>query len=306
MTIKKWMYAGGTTLALSISFLLGMSFTTETDIDDQNIFAQDGRTIYKWQPAKLPATLYFAGERTPMSQWEVKEAFDRELQNNFFRHGNMIYMLKLSNRFFPVIEKILKQQGLPDDFKYLCVAESSLQNLTSPAGAVGYWQFLKQTGMQYGLEITEEVDERYHLEKSTVAAAKYLKSAYGKFNSWTGAAASYNCGTGGYSSRASHQGSDNYYDLMLPEETNRYIFRILAYKYLMANAKEAGFIIPVEELYQPYKTKKVIVASTIDDLAVFAKSQGTNYKLLKILNPWLRDRKLTVKAGRQYEIEIPQ
>lgn len=298
-------YIGAGVIGLAIAFLAGTSFRSVLDDDQSNTFTSDGRLIYKWSPAQMPSQLNFAEEKTPLERWEVEEAFDRELQSNFFRHGGMIYIIKLSNRFFPTIERILKENGVPDDFKYLCVAESSLQNLTSPAQAVGYWQFLKQTAIQYGLEVTDEVDERYHLEKSTVAAAKYLKAAYNKFGTWTAAAASYNCGTGGYNSRATHQGSDKYYDLMLPEETNRYIFRILAYKHLMSNAETLGFVIPKNEMYQPYKTKKIPVSSSIPDLATWAKQNGTSYKLVKILNPWLRDRKLTNTKGKTYEIHIP-
>lgn len=305
MNWRNYKYIGIGIVGLAFAFIAGTSFRNEMEEDQSNTFSSDGRIIYKWSPAQMPSSMNFAGEKTPLDRWEVEEAFDRELQNNFFRHGNLVYILKLSNRFFPVIEPILKANGVPDDFKYLCVAESSLQNLTSPAQAVGYWQFLKATAIQYGLEVTDEVDERYHIEKSTDAAAKYLKAAYNKFGTWTAAAASYNCGTGGYNSRATHQGSDQYYDLMLPEETNRYIFRILAYKHLMSNAETLGYGIPKKELYKPYNTKKIAVSTSIPDIAVWAKENGTTYKIVKILNPWLRDRKLTNTKGKTYIIQIP-
>lgn len=295
-------------LPLAIGLSLGMGiglFYSFTSGDEFNKFQRDDRIMYKWQPFPMPKQISFAGERTPLERQEVYEYFDRELQNNYYRHGNLIYILKLSGRMFPTIEKILKEEGVPDDFKYLCVAESSLQNLTSPAGAEGYWQFLKATAIQYGLEVTDEVDERYHLEKSTRAACVYLKQGKNKAGSWTGAAAGYNCGMGGFNSRATYQGSSNYYDLLLPEETNRYVFRILAYKHLMGNAQEIGFVIPNNEFYKPYKTKKVTVTSSITDLSAFAKEHGSTYKLVKMQNPWLKDKKLTIKNGKSYLIEVP-
>lgn len=288
--------------AMVVAFL---SFKNSTETDNPVKTSENGRIMYKWQPIFLPDSISLAGEKTPLDQWEVREYFDRELQSNYFRHANMLYMLKLSNKLFPKIEKILKEQRVPDDFKYLCVAESSLQNQTSPAGAVGYWQFLKQTGISYGLEITDEVDERYDLEKSTIAACKYLKDAYNKFGSWTSAAAAYNCGMGGFNSRSNFQQNKNYYNLLLPEETNRYIFRILAYKYLMSNADVFGFIITNEDKYENVKSKTIEVNSTIPDLAKFAIENGSNYKIVKMLNPWLRDKKLTVKPGKKYYIVVP-
>ncbi len=292
-------------IAVGAAIIAFLSFKNATESDNPIKSSDNGRIIYKWQPALIPDSINLAGEKTPLQQWEVREYFDRELQSNYFRHANMLYMLKLSAKHFPTIEKILNEQKVHDDFKYLCVAESSLQNLTSPAGAVGYWQFLKQTGISYGLEITDEVDERYDLEKSTVAACKYLKDAYKKFGNWTSAAASYNCGMGGVSSRSAFQQKTNYYDLLLPEETNRYIFRILAYKHLMSNAEALGFIVTDEDKYENIKVKNIEVTSTVSDLAQFAIDNGSNYKVVKMLNPWLRDKKLTVKPGKKYYISVP-
>src|SRR5690606_37276957 len=261
---------------------------------------------YRWLPPKLPEEIDFAGEKTPLDRWEVRERLDRELLVNSYLHGSTLYVLKLANRIFPVREERLKANGIPEDFKYLCVAESALQNLRSPAGALGYWQFLNTTGKEYGLEISTQVDERYHLEKATDAACRYLKSAYNRFGSWTAAAASYNCGLGGYSRFSSHQGSRDYYDLLLPEETNRYIFRILALKYILENPQRSGFITTEEDVYQPIPTRKVEVTSSIESLVDFARSQGTTYKILKTLNPWLRAHSLTVRPGHSYTILIPQ
>src|SRR5688572_16803665 len=189
--------------------------------------------VYNWTSPPLPSKIDFAGEETPLHRWEVKEQLDREVLFNYYNQNNILYMLKLAGRYFPLIEERLKANGLPDDFKYLCIAESNLANAISRAGAVGFWQFMKGTAPGYNIEITDNVDERYHVAKSTDAACKYLLNAYSKFGSWTGAAASYNCGMGGYNNHSSFQGTTNYYDLLLPDETQRYIFRILAFKYLL-------------------------------------------------------------------------
>ena len=258
-----------------------------------------------WVAPQVPEQINFAGENVPLERWDVYERLDRELLFNYYYQNNIIYMLKLSNRYFPVIEERLKANGVPDDFKYLCIAESNLQNLTSRAGAVGYWQFMPKSAPEYNLTVNSLVDERYHIEKSTDAACKYLKKAYEKFGSWTAAAASYNCGMGGYNSQVSYQGSANYYDLLLPEETNKYIFRILAFKHLLSNAESLGFNVNEETLYTPHKTKEVVVTSTIPNLAAWAKSQGTSYKIVRLLNPWLRGRSLPVKTGAQYKLLIP-
>jgi len=214
--------------------------------------------------------------------------------------------LKLAERYLPVIEPMLKANGVPEDFKYLCIAESALQNQTSRVGAVGFWQFMPATAPQYGLEVSDEVDERYSVEKSTEAACRYFKQAYNKLGSWTAAAASYNMGQGGYNGQATFQQKTNYYDLLLPEETMRYVFRILAFKLLIGDAQKFGYIVTRHDSYRPYQTKKVTVDSSIPNLAQFALDNGTTYRTLKQLNPWLRDRKLTVKTGKMYEISLPQ
>ena len=252
-----------------------------------------------------PAAMDFAGEKTPLHLADVKERFDRELIVNANLHGSMIIITKRANREFPIIEPILKKYGVPDDFKYLAVAESALVNATSSAGAKGFWQFMPATAKEYGMEVTDEVDERYHLIKSTEAACQYLLNAKNKMGSWTLAAASYNGGLAGVNRQITSQGESNYYDLLLTEETYRYVFRILALKEIMQNPVMYGFTYTKEELYTGIPTKKVEVNTSIPDLAVFAKEQGINYKILKIHNPWLRDKKLTNTSGKKYEIEIP-
>lgn len=253
----------------------------------------------------FPAIIDFAGEKTPLNVSDVKERLDRELLVNANLDASTLLIIKRANRAFPVIEPILKQYGVPDDFKYLAVIESGLVNVVSPAGARGVWQFMPDTGKQYGLEVNDLVDERYHLAKSTEAACKYLLAAKNKFGSWTLAAASYNAGLGGVNKQLTFQGVESYYDLLLADETSRYVFRILALKEIMQHPAQYGFNVTPTELYSVIPTKKVEVTASQPDLSVFAKAQGINYKILKIHNPWLRDRKLDVAAGKQYEIEVP-
>ncbi len=259
----------------------------------------------KFAPLGYNLKMDFSGEEVPTFMADVQERLDKEMITNMNYHTNTTLVIKRANKVFPIIEPILAKYGVPDDFKYLAVIESSLVNAVSPAGARGVWQFMPATAKEKGMELTDEVDERYHLEKSTEAACKYLVSAKEKFGSWTLAAASYNGGMSGISKKMEEQQVDNYYDLLLTEETSRYVFRILALKEIMKNYEKYGFSIPKEALYFNIPTKKVVVDSTITNLASYAKTQGVNYKILKIHNPWLRDTKLTVSAGKQYEIEIP-
>ena len=253
----------------------------------------------------FPTTTDFAGETAPLHVVDVRERLDRELLINANLHSTTTLILKRANRAFPVIEPILQKYGIPDDFKYLAVIESGLVNAVSSAGARGVWQFMPETAKEKGMEINDFVDERYHLEKSTEAACKYLLAAKNKFGSWTMAAASYNGGMNGVNKKIEEQQVTNYYDLALTEETSRYVFRILALKEIMKNPGKYGFNIYPTDLYSPIPTKKIEVDSTITDLASFAKTQGINYKILKIHNPWLRDKKLVNPSKKKYEIEIP-
>ena len=262
---------------------------------------------YQWYSPSIPDKMDFAGEPVPLSSWDVKERLDRELLFNYYWQNNILFILKMANRYFPVIEERLKLNGVPADFKYLCIAESNLlANATSKAGAVGFWQFMAGTAPGYSLEVNNKVDERRHIIYATDAACMYLKSAYQKFGTWTAAAASYNCGQGGYQKQANIQKTKNYYNLFLPEETNRYMFRILALKHFIENADELGFILKDDELYQPFQTKTITVTQSITDLAQFAIDNRTNYKTLRLLNPWLRANSLTVKAGKKYDILLPK
>ena len=259
----------------------------------------------KFSPIGYNLKMDFSGEEVPTFMADVQERLDKEMITNMNYHTNTTLVIKRANKVFPIIEPILAKYGVPDDFKYLAVIESSLVNAVSPAGARGVWQFMPATAKEKGMEVSDEVDERYHLEKSTEAACKYLLSAKEKFGSWTLAAASYNGGMNGIAKKMEEQHVDNYYDLLLTEETSRYVFRILALKEIMKNSDKYGFSIPKEALYYTIPTKKIVVDSSITDLAKFAKTQGVNYKILKIHNPWLRDKKLTNTSGKKYEIEIP-
>jgi len=254
----------------------------------------------------IPKELTFAGEKVPLEIEDVKERLEREIYVNAYWQSNMILLMKRSSKFLPEIELWLKENGVPDDFKYLAMAESGLMNVASPAGAKGFWQILESTGKEYGLEISKDVDERYHLEKATFAAAKYLNKAHAKFRDWTAVAASYNMGQSGFARRQDDQLALNYYDLYLNDETSRYLFRILAFKVIFENPGEFGFHLRESDYYENPNFKFIKVNSDIKNLANWAKQQGSTYKDLKLYNPWLRDKDLNIKRGRTYEIMLPE
>ena len=253
---------------------------------------------------KIPATLTFAGENVPLDDIEIRERLDRELTVNAYWQSSTIILFKRANRWLPTIEKILKEEGVPDDFKYLCMAESALDNVSSPAGASGFWQFMKTTGTQYGLLINSEVDERYNLEKSTHAACKYLIAAKQTTGSWTAAAAGYNMGNVGINRQQSLQGDSDYYNLFLNTETSRYVQRILALKIIHQNQKDYGIYLTKDDLYTElkYTTQQVSAATNWVD---FAKQNNTSYKLIRLYNPWIRDISLINKERRTYDVKIP-
>ena len=265
-------------------------------INDYNIYA-----------IPIPEKMDFAGEKVPLNNPDIKERMDRELLVNTYWQSNGLLLIKRANKYFPIIEPLLKEYGIPDDFKYLAVAESGLQNNNSPAGAAGFWHFMKTTGKEYGLEINSYVDERYHIEISTRVAAEYLINAKKRFGSWTLAAASYNAGVSGISRQQERQLIYNsYYDLLLNDETSRYLFRILALKEILSNPYKYGFNYRESDLYKPISTYKVKVDTAVTNFAVFAKNFNINYKILKIHNPWLRDNFLKNTSGKEYFIEIPE
>ncbi|MBK8945833.1 MAG: lytic transglycosylase domain-containing protein [Ignavibacteriae bacterium] len=289
-------------LGIAIPILLFQNFIPKDSIISKEEFPKE----YKIVSPKIPDELEFCGEKVPLENFEVYERLDREFIVNTYWHSLMILTIKRANRWFPIIEPILKKNNIPDDFKFLCVTESTLLNLVSPSNAVGFWQFIKSSGQELGLEINDEVDERYSVEKSTEAACKYLQSAYNKFGSWTMAAASYNMGKTGIDEQISRQKTNNYYNLVLNEETSRYVFRVIATKIMMNKPTEYGFDIKDDELYKPFETYEINVDSSISNLADFAKVNGINYKILKLYNPWLRENFLTNKQKKNYKISFPK
>ncbi len=254
----------------------------------------------------MPENLNFAGESVPIENPDIYERMDKELLVNTYWQSNGMLLLKRANKYFPVIEPILKEYGVPDDFKYLAVIESGLTQAVSPAQAVGFWQILEGTGKDYKLEINDNVDERYHIEKSTRVACEYLKKSKEKFGTWTMAAAAYNAGNTGVLRQLERQDVSNYYDLLLGEETGRYVFRILALKEIISNPKKYGFYYNEDQLYKDIPTYKVKVDTAVTDFAAFAKDLKLNYKILKIHNPWLRDSFLNNKTKKTYYLDIPK
>ncbi len=253
----------------------------------------------------IPESADFAGEVVPLDQSDIREKFDREMLVNAYWHSNTLLAIKRAHRWFPVIEPILSANNIPDDFKYLALIESGLTNAVSPAGATGFWQFLDVTGKEFGLEINDQVDERYHIEKSTQAACRYLRNAYDKYGSWALAAASYNMGIAGPQRQIDRQQQGKYWDLLLNEETSRYVFRIIAMKEIVNHADRYGFVIRPSDLYEPFRYETVSVDSSISNVADFANGYKVSYKDLKIYNPWLRENFLKNKDRKQYEIKIP-
>lgn len=252
-------------------------------------------------------TFTFASEKVPTEIFDVKERLDRELLVNSYWHSNTVQNIKLANRYFPVIERILAQNGVPDDFKYLAVAESGLRNVSSPAGAKGIWQFLKSTAKDYKLEVNSEVDERYHIEKATEAACKYLIKQKNKFGTWTMAAASYNMGSTGLQNELTNQKGNTYYDLNLNQETSRYIFRIIAMKEIISNPEKYGFQIYQEDKYPGLDNHiHISVEESNVQWSEFAERNGITYRILKVYNPWLVSSKLTNSSKKNYLIKIPK
>lgn len=270
-----------------------------------NDYLQKIDADYNVYAVPVPDKMDFSGENVPLQDVDIHDRLDRELTVNTFWHSSTFFYLKKANRWFPIIEPILKEQGIPDDFKYLALVESGLSDVKSPAGAAGFWQFMPSTAKGYGLEVNKYVDERYNLEKATYAACKYLKEAHRKFGSWTVVAASYNMGMGGVQSRMNEQLTQNYYDLYLNAETARYVFRILAAKQILTHPTQYGFNIRESEKYAPYQTKQVEVDTTVNSLVQFGKTMDVNYKIIKKLNPWLISDKLPNTSAKKYTILLP-
>ncbi len=283
-----------------IGFTVGYAVTQKQCEEQPNYYAN------KLTSPPLPNKISFAGEEVPMDVYWVREALDRELVVNCYQHSKTIRIMKLSARVFPVVERILKEEGVPDDFKYLCVAESGLENVTSPAGAGGYWQFMASTAKVYGLEISNDVDERCHLEKATRAACKYLKKCKNQFGSWSLAAAAYNRGEGGLAAAIEDQNCHNFWDLWLNSETSRYLYRIISFKLIFENPQLYGVEMCPAEQYLPVSCREVKVTASIPSLPKYAQEQGVTYRELRNLNPWIKNNKLTVAAGKSYTLLLPE
>lgn len=301
-TLKHILAAFGAVCLISLIIIAAQSIP-ENDLT--LTFENDPVNKYNVYAIQVPNDLNFADEPIPLHNPDIYERMDRELLVNTYWQSNALLMFKRAEKYFPIIEPILKEHGIPDDFKYLAVIESGLTNAVSPAGARGFWQIMPATGKEFGLEINQNVDERYHLEKSTHVACKYLKQSKNKLGSWTLAAAAYNAGNGGISKQLNIQKADNYYDLLLGEETGRYIFRIIALKEIINNPTTYGFNFKPEDLYQHIPTRKIEIDTAVTDFAAFAKNFNINYKILKLHNPWLREPHLNNSSRKKYTIDIP-
>ena len=294
-------------LILGLTLLTGLTIFLIGSKDIENVKIQHPVVSSTTVSVSIPASVNFCGERISLERLDMRERFDREINSFTYFHSTTLLYFKRANRYFPMIEPILKENGIPDDFKYLCVIESNLDTRAlSPAKAAGLWQFMEATGKNYGLEITTEVDERYHIEKSTRAACKYLKEAYGRYSNWVDVAASYNAGMGRISSSMKEQLVDSAFDLLLVSETSRYVFRIMAIKEIFENSKKYGFVLRKENLYPAVSVQLKEVSSDITNLALFAKENNINYMQLKDYNVWLRSTKLKVNPGKTYQIAIPK
>jgi membrane-bound lytic murein transglycosylase D len=300
---KKQVYFLGSSILI---FALAQLFIYASELrSDDELHQQHFNMKYGIFAIVQPEGLNFSGEEIPTHSPEIWERIDKELLKNTYWQSNTMLFFKKANKYFPIIEPILKKNNIPDDFKYLALIESGLDNVVSPAGAAGFWQIMKGTAREHGLEVNSAIDERYNLEKSTEVACTYLQDAYNKFGSWTMAAASYNMGKNGVRRRIAKQETNNYYNLHLNSETGRYVFRIIAVKEIMKNPKKYGFMFREKDLYAMPAYKTVEVDSTIVNLNDFAQSQGINYKLLKQFNPWLRSSSLPDKSRRKYRLKIP-
>ena len=291
---------------LSIIFITLLSITFFNAVYISDVPSEKNTAdSYTIKALKIPDELTFAGEKVPTELYDIKERMDRELLVNTYWQSNGLLLIKRAHKYFPVIEPMLKKYGIPDDFKYLAVAESGLENNSSSAGAAGFWHFLKSSAKEYGLEVNQNVDERYNLEKATKVAADYLKKSKKRFGTWTLAAAAYNAGNARIARNLKKQQVTDYYDLLLNSETSRYVLRIVALKEVLSYPKKYGFEFEKEDLYTSPATRTVRVDTVITNIASFAKGFNTNYKELKLHNAWLRENKLNNKSRKLYKITIP-
>ena len=293
-------FALGTAIGFCFPFLLSSHQVTDDEHTRSELPSPASSPL-------VPTSVEFAGQTIELRRADLHERMDREMLAFTYSHQLTLLMLKRANRYFPIVEPILKECGVPDDLKYLMVIESNVDpRIRSSAGAAGLWQFMPSTGKEYGLEVNDNIDERYHIEKSTRAACAYLKKAHRMFGDWMTVAASYNGGTGGVTKKQTVQGVDSALDMFLVEETSRYMFRLLAAKTVFENPARYGFLLRSEDLYPYIPPKETVVVTTqIDDLAAFAKEHGVTFAQLKMENLWLRGDGLNNKSGRRYEVKIP-
>lgn len=298
-----------TTALLMVAVILGPQLfilSSDNVKSEDKTFQEKFNEDYRVYSLNIPEDLAFCAENVPVFDQDVRERLDRELLVNTYWQSNSMLYHKRASKWFPIIEPILKENGVPEDFKYLALVESGLTNVVSPAGAAGFWQLMKATGQEYGLEVNDEVDERYDVRKSTAAACKYLNEAHDKYGSWTLAAASYNMGMNGVDKQLKRQNAKSYYDLLLNDETSRYVFRILAAKEIIEHPTKYGFHYRLKDLYMPHETYTVKLDTAVKDLTDFAAKHKINYKILKIFNPWLRQSYLTNKSRKRYDIVLPK
>ena len=292
------------TLTVVATAVMFYFFTADDGVSDRQ-YRDAYRKHYKVFTPPMPEVADFCGEVLPLERFYVYEALDREILVNTFWHNQTLLLFKRAHRWFPVIEPILAEHGIPGDFKYLALIESGLSNAVSPSGATGFWQFLEGTAKDFGLEVNRNIDERYHVEKSTAAACRYLRDAYVRFGNWTLVAAAYNGGNRRISELLQEQQAGSYYDMLLAEETARYVFRIVAFKAIFEKPTRYGFYLREKDFYPPVQTKTLKVDQDVKDLVAFAAENGLTYRELKIFNPWLREKTLKVKKGAYYMITIP-
>lgn len=310
--MKNYIHFKNPFLAISVLLFAGIVYFFITAFDKEQSNEQENKEEpksfdedYNVFSLNIPDSVSYAGERIPIEDADVYERLDRELLVNTYWQSNGILLIKRAKKYFSIIEPILEEEGVPDDLKYIALAESGLLNVTSPAGAKGFWQIMPATGRDYGLEINGNVDERFHIEKATRFACEYLRSAKEKFGSWALATAAYNAGRSYILSELDRQEVNSYYDLLLGEETSRYVFRIAAMKTIFENPEQFGFQIDNDHFYKPFKYKTIEVDTAVTNLAAFAKDYEISYKILKIFNPWLREKKLRNRSGKLYQIKVP-
>lgn len=299
----KFGWVGSVVLGLSLHLCSQQPLRPEAPVKTET---NPVATARGYRPPAMPDALTFAGEPVPLHLPDVAERLDKELLMNTYAHYSTMMGLKRMQRYVPEIKRLLKENDIPEDFIYLALAESLFGHVKSPAGAAGFWQLMPDTARGYGMIVNGDVDERYHVEKSTLAACRYLKTAKKLFGNWTNAAAAYNRGMGGISRALKKQGVESYYDLYLNDETSRYMFRILALKEVLGNPQKYGFDFSEEHGYEPLPTRSLVVTSSISDLPAFAIEQGTNYKTLRYYNPWIRSYDLPVPAGKEFVLQLPK